>query len=78
MEKDSCGNPSAGLYPSAMKLQEYLDTNGLRAYKFADEHGLNSATVYNHLNGFPVQYQTAKRISEATAGAVSVLEIMEL
>lgn len=62
-----------------MRLREYVDTRGRgeisRIVRVAEVAG---TTVHDALNGHPIaRYDTAKRISEATGGAVSIPELCE-
>ncbi len=60
-----------------MKLAKHLEEIGKTPRSWAKEKGLPKDGVYRHLNGKRVDYDTAKRMSEATSGAVAVSEIME-
>jgi hypothetical protein len=59
----------------AMTLSEYLEKIGKRRYIWACECGLSKDAVYRHTSGKPVNYETAELISEATGGAIAVIDI---
>jgi hypothetical protein len=58
-----------------MKLKEYIGDK--RPYPWALEHGLPKDVVYRAIKGMSIEYASAKAISLATEGAVSIQEIME-
>jgi len=58
-------------------LAKYLNQNKLTPSQFAKEHGLKQPTVWRIINNkFKPSSDTALRISEATGGAVSVMELL--
>ena len=63
-------------YVGRMKLLEHLRTLHESPHHWAKRHEIPKDAVYRHLGGKSIDYDNAKRISEATAGAVSVAEIM--
>lgn len=63
-----------------MRLREYIEAAGhgeiSRLVRAANVAG---STIHDHLNGRPIRkYETAKRISDATGGKVSVAELCEV
>ena len=62
-----------------MRLREYIDTKGRgEISRIVRVAGVAGTTVHDALNGNPVaRYETAKRISDATGGAVSIAELCE-
>ncbi len=60
-----------------MKFPKYLEETGQTAYAFFTTHDLPKNGVYKASAGRSVDYKTAKRISAATGGVVSISEIME-
>lgn len=62
-----------------MRLREYLDAAGHgEISRLVRAAGVAGSTIHDVLNGKPIKrYETAKRISEATGGKVSVAELCE-
>jgi transcriptional regulator with XRE-family HTH domain len=60
-----------------MKLDDYLNANGISGADFADRIGVNAATVYRIRTGrvFPHQ-KTIRAIIAATEGAVTVNDLL--
>lgn len=59
-----------------MKLIEHLDALNESAHAWAKQKDIPKDAVYRHLSGKTIDYENAKRISEATDGAVTIQEIM--
>ncbi len=59
-----------------MKLTEHLCAQNESPHRWAKRHGIPKDAVYRHLGDKPIDYENAKRISEATDGAVTIQEIM--
>ena len=64
-------------YMCRMKLEDYLAELGTNQHAFSLKHKVSYFAVYRHLLGKPISYANAKRISVATAGAVTIADIME-
>jgi predicted transcriptional regulator len=60
-----------------MKFSEHLRLTGQTAYAFFTKNELPKTAVYKVAQGKPVDYKSAKRISAATGGLVTIAEIME-
>ena len=60
-----------------MKLKDYIYETRLSPRAWAKLHGISKDAVYRHIKGKRVDYVTAKKISEAAAGAVTISEIMD-
>jgi len=60
-----------------MEFPKYLETTKQTAYAFFTAHDLPKNGVYKAANGESVDYKTAKGISLATGGKVTIAEIME-
>lgn len=59
-----------------MNLKEYLDAKGLRPSVFAKAHKISQSIIHKHVkNHQPLRLKSAIRISEATAGEVSVKDL---
>jgi AcrR family transcriptional regulator len=61
-----------------MTLREFFDTHEVTTQALADEAGVSRATVRNALAGMLIsRYETARRVSVATGGVVTVQELCE-
>lgn len=58
-----------------MTLEQWLAGRNMKAYIFARQHGLPMSVIYKLKRGGKVAYETAERISKATDGELSVMEI---
>jgi hypothetical protein len=61
---------------SGMTPRQFFDTLDEKPYIWAKTNGISKSVVYNLLAGKRVRWESAKRISEATEGAVTIQEIM--
>jgi len=64
---------------TGMRLADWIEREGRGAIsRLVRETGCAASTFHTHINGKPIaEYQTAKRISEATGGEVSIEELCE-
>ena len=60
-----------------MTFPEYLAKTGQTVYAFFKAHNLRKSAVYQASKKGRVRYETAKAISDATEGLVTIREIME-
>lgn len=61
-----------------MRLREWLDADPARTIdKLKMRAGIAYPTAWKAASGRPVSYAVAKKISEATGGAVSIDELCE-
>jgi hypothetical protein len=62
-----------------MRLREYLEAAGHgEISRLVRTAGVAGSTIHDVLNGKPIKkYETAKRISDATGGRVTVAELCE-
>jgi hypothetical protein len=58
------------------RLKKYIKDNKIKYVPWAEENKLSPATVYRAMCGNNIHPQVAKRISEATFGEVSVMELL--
>ena len=58
-------------------LGKYLNSTNQSAYGFYSDNGLTRGCVYSAVGGKPVTYHSAKAISDATGGEVTIPEIMK-
>ena len=61
-----------------MTLKEYLLSTEQRPYLFAKEAKVGKDSVYKHLDGLPVTYEVAERISKGTGGKVKTAAIYKV
>ncbi len=61
---------------SRMTLRQFFDGLDEKPYIWAKRHGISKSIVYNLLAGKRARWESVKRVSEATAGAVTIQEIM--
>ncbi len=59
----------------SMTLKQYLDKIGQKPYLFAKAAGVSKDSVYKHIDGKPVSYETADRMSNGTGGKVKTATI---
>lgn len=59
-----------------MNIENFLNKTNQSINAFAFSHGIPATTVWRALKGRPLRPQNAKKISEATGGSVSVMELL--
>jgi len=57
-------------------LKKYLKEKKRPYVPWAEENGLSPATVYRYMRGDGISPRVAKKISEATLGELSVMDIL--
>ena len=61
-----------------MTLKQYLFLTDQKAYLFAKLAKVSKDSVYKHINGKPVTYEVANRISKGTGGKVKTAAIYKV
>jgi hypothetical protein len=65
------------MYMRGMTFPEYLQKAGETPYAFYTKHNLRKDGIYLAARKRRVRYETAKLISDATGGEVTISEIMD-
>jgi predicted transcriptional regulator len=60
-----------------MQLREYLASENLTASAFARQVGVTHSTVLRWIEGMPPKRDAVIRITEATRGKVTALDLMQ-
>lgn len=58
-----------------MKLNDYLEREGIKKYKFAEKCGISNRTISSVCSGYKVNELMGKIIEDATNGEVKVEDV---
>lgn len=60
------------------KLEEYLDSKGIKHLFFAEQLGISTKTLYSIMKGNDTKLSIALKIEEITKGAVKAKDLYKL